>query len=113
MGLKEETEFKRHVELETVSETREEYIHGNLFSLGDKVVVKESDEVGTITYLGSNYILVELSENKSVRKWLDAVEKLEEETTEIPEAETSVTSTVQPVSTGIAKAMKRRSKKYK
>lgn len=113
MGLKEETEFKRHVELETVSETREEYVQGELFSLGDKVVVKESDEVGTITYLGANYVLVELSENRSVRKWLDAVEKLEEEPNEVQESEATVTSTVHPVSTGIVKAMKRRSKRYK
>lgn len=78
MGIKEETVFTRHVELEPVSDIREQFVKGNLFDLGDTVVVKETDEVGTITHLGSNYLIVQLSEDKVVRKWLDAVEKLEE-----------------------------------
>ena len=49
-----------------------------MFELGDQVIVKESDEVGTITHLGANYLIVQLSEDKVVRKWLDAVEKIEE-----------------------------------
>ena len=102
MGLKEETEFKRHVELETVSEVREKFVQGDLFSLGDKVIVKESDEMGTIAYLGTNYVLVEISEERSVRKWLDAVEKIEE-----------TVSTVGPTITNLNKAMKQRSKRYK
>ena len=106
MGLKEETEFKRHVELETVSEEREKFVQGELFDLGDKVIIKESDEMGTITYLGANYVLVELSEERSVRKWLDAVEKIEE-------AEATVNSTVEPKATHLNKAMKQRTKRYK
>jgi hypothetical protein len=78
MGIKEETVFKRHVELESVSETREKFVKGELFSVGDLVVVKESEEVGTVTVLGSNYVVVEVQEGKTLRKWLDAVEKLEE-----------------------------------
>lgn len=78
MGLKEQNTFKNHISLEPVSEEREEYVQGNLFELGDTVVVKESDEVGEITWLGSNYIIVELSEDKSVRKWLSDVEKIDE-----------------------------------
>jgi hypothetical protein len=77
MGLKEETVFKRHVELEPVSEVREEFVKGNLFNLGDKVVVKESDQMGIITYLGANYVLVELGEERAVRKWLHDVEVVE------------------------------------
>jgi hypothetical protein len=106
MGLKEETEFKRHVELETVSEEREMFVQGKLFDLGDKVIVKESDEMGVITYLGANYVLVELSEDRSVRKWLDAVEKIEE-------AEATVNSTVEPKAANLNKAMKQRSNRYK
>lgn len=106
MGLKEETEFKRHVELETVSEEREMFVQGKLFDLGDKVIVKESDEMGVITYLGANYVLVELSEDRSVRKWLDAVEKLEE-------AEATVNSTVETKAANLNKAMKQRTKRYK
>ena len=82
MGLTEETVFKRHIELKKVSDIREKFVQGELFSLGDRVVIKESGEEGTITYLGSNYVLVKLTEEKSVRKWLDAVEKYEEPTIE-------------------------------
>ena len=78
MGLKEETVFKRHIELEPLSETREAFVRGDLFDLGDTVVVKNTDEVGTLTHLGSNYVIVQLAENKVVRKWLDDVEKIEE-----------------------------------
>lgn len=78
MGIKEETVFKRHVELEPVSETRERFVKGELFSVGDQVVIKESEEIGTVTVLGSNYVVVEVQEGKSLRKWLDAVEKLDE-----------------------------------
>ena len=78
MGLKEETVFKRHINLEPLSETREAFVRGDLFDLGDTVVVKNTDEVGTLTHLGSNYVIVQLAENKVVRKWLDDVEKLED-----------------------------------
>ena len=102
MGLKEETVFKRHIELKPVSETREQFVKGDLFDLGDTVVIKESEEVGTITHLGSNYLIVQLAENKVVRKWLDAVEKIDEEV--------SVNTTPEPEENtpNIQKAMKLR-----
>jgi hypothetical protein len=77
MGLKEETVFKRHVELEPVSDVREEFVKGNLFDLGDTVVIKESDEMGTITYLGTNYLVIQINEDKTVRKWLTDVVKVD------------------------------------
>ena len=78
MGLKEETEFKRHVELAPVSEAREKFVKGELFTVGEQVVVKDTDEVGTISHLGSNYVIVQLGEEKFVRKWLEAVESVDE-----------------------------------
>jgi hypothetical protein len=78
MGLKEALEFRNHLELKTVSETREQYVAGSLFEVGDTVVIKESDEVATVVVLGANYVIVEHNGKKS-RKWLDAVEKLEED----------------------------------
>jgi hypothetical protein len=96
MGIKEETVFKRHVELESVSETREKFVKGELFTVGDQVVIKESEEVGTVTVLGSNYVVIEVQEGKTLRKWLDAVEKLEEScggevAMDVPEPEGEVT----------------------
>ena len=78
MGLKEEHEFKRHIQLETVSETREAFVKGELFELGEQVIVKKTSEVGKITVIGSNYVIVETSD-KTTRQWLDAVEKIVEE----------------------------------
>ena len=76
LGLKEEKEFKNHIQLETVSETREQFVSGDLFSTGDKVIIKESDEVGTISVIGANYVIVEC-DTKTVRKWIDDVELIE------------------------------------
>jgi hypothetical protein len=80
MGLKEETSFKRHIEMPTVSETREQFVKGELFELGDTVVIKESEEVGVVSHLGANYVIVESGDRK-MRKWLDAVELVEKKLT--------------------------------
>jgi hypothetical protein len=76
LGLKEEKQFKNHVQLKPVSETREAYISGELFSVGDSVVIKETSQVATIDQLGSNYVIVEAN-GMRFRKWLDDVELLE------------------------------------
>ena len=76
MGLKLENTFRQHVELPTVSETREEYVGGNLFQVGDTVTVKESGEIGNIVVCGTNYVILEGVLGKK-RYWLDAVELTE------------------------------------
>jgi len=80
MGLLEETHFKHHVKLASVNETREKYVKGQLFNIGDQVIIKESDEVGTVTVLGSNYLIVETADGRKLRKWLDKVELVEKKT---------------------------------
>lgn len=77
MNLEENKRFTRHINLEPVSERREEYINGELFHVGQSVLIKESDDVAEITHLGSNYVIVSY-EGKQKRKWLDAIEPLEE-----------------------------------
>jgi len=77
MGLKEQADFKHHVQLNKVSDRREAFIKGNLFEIGEQVIVKKTDEVGTISVLGSNYVIIETA-NKKSRQWLEAVEKIEE-----------------------------------
>ena len=84
LGLKEETSFKRHIEMGHLSETREKFVKGMLFELGDTVVVKESEEVGIITVLGANYVIVECGDKK-MRKWLDAVELIEKKSAQDPD----------------------------
>jgi len=71
MGLKKES-FRKHIELPTLSETREKFVQGNIFNVGDEVEIIESGEIGTIITKGSNYLTVSLARgNKKV--WLDEV----------------------------------------
>lgn len=74
IGLKEEKEFKNHVQLEPVSDLREAYVNG-LYQVGEEVVIKDKGIIGTINVLGSNYLVVE-SKGEKWRVWLDAVEKV-------------------------------------
>lgn len=78
LGLKESSQFKNHVELERVSETREQYVEGNLFEEGDRVRIKENQKTGYVHRLGANYVIIALDEGRVSRQWLDGVEKLEE-----------------------------------
>jgi hypothetical protein len=78
MGLKETTQFKNHIALESVSETREKFIEGELFNEGDEVFIKSSGKSGHIHRLGANYVIVALDEGRISREWLDNVEKIDE-----------------------------------
>jgi len=73
MGLKESVDFKQHVDLGHLSETREKYIAGELFEPGDRVVIKESKQSGYIYRLGANYVIVALDEGRVSRQWLDGI----------------------------------------
>jgi hypothetical protein len=77
MGLKEQKEFKNHVQLKPVSDLRESYVQKGLYKVGEQVVIKEKGIVGKINVLGSNYLIVE-SKGDTWRVWLDAVEKIDE-----------------------------------
>lgn len=89
IGLKEQKEFKNHIQLEPVSDLRENYVQGKLFNPGDTVVVKETGQLGKVKHLGSNYVIIESTGNE-YRKWIDAVEKLDESGMEIEVAPFSV-----------------------
>lgn len=77
MGLSEVKEFHTHIKLNPISEAREAYVNGDLFHIGDQVIIKETEEVAVVKRLGSNYVIVE-TDKATYRKWLDSVEKLEE-----------------------------------
>lgn len=76
MGLKEQKEYFNKLHFEPVSEKREAYVKGNLFNIGDRVTIVGSDELASVTSLGTNYVIVE-SGGKLYRKWLSDVELLE------------------------------------
>lgn len=76
MGLKEQKDYKNKLHFVPVSEKREDYVKGDLYSVGDSVTVVGSDELANITSLGSNYVIIEMN-GKSYRKWIDDIELLE------------------------------------
>ena len=78
MGLKESTNFRKHIKLESVSERREAYVSREIFNIGDQVIITENDQVGRIDFRGSNYVIVEKADGSKSRKWLDGVEPLVE-----------------------------------
>ena len=76
MGLKEAKEFKRHVQLEPVSDLREAYVNNSIFEEGESVVMTKTGIVGNIKHLGTNYLIVE-SKDETWRCWLTDVEKVD------------------------------------
>ena len=82
MGLKEQTEFKNKITFDPVDNVRESYVQGELFNIGDSVVIKENDVVGTIKILGPNYLIIE-SNGVTYRKWLTDVELIEKQDPDI------------------------------
>ena len=77
MGLEEENTFKNHIQLPIVDNIREQYVQGQLYALGDHVVVKQTEECGSVAILGANYIIIEMADGRRLRKWLDDVEIVE------------------------------------
>jgi len=78
MGLKEQLDYFNKLHFEPVSEKREAYVKGTLYNIGDRVSMLGSDELGSVTSLGTNYVIVE-SAGKMYRKWLTDIELLEKE----------------------------------
>jgi len=78
MGLKEQTEFRNHLQLNSVSDIREKFVEGGIFNIGEKVVIKSTEEVAVITHRGSNYVILEKFDNSIVRKWIEDIEPMEE-----------------------------------
>jgi hypothetical protein len=71
MGLKTEG-FRPHVELEKVSDIREDYIEEKIFRIGSKVRLIESGDIGKVVIRGTNYVLASFNGIKK-RCWLDSI----------------------------------------
>lgn len=77
MGLKEQREFKNHIQLKPVSDVRESYVSGKLYEVDDIVLIKETGETAKIKHLGSNHVIVE-NNDITARKWLTDIEKVQD-----------------------------------
>jgi hypothetical protein len=78
LGIKEEASFKNHVELEKVSDIREQFVAGEIYNIGDTVLVLKTNEKATITMRGSNYVIVERKDLSRRRMWLDSIDLVNE-----------------------------------
>ena len=76
MGLKEQKQFRNHIQLKPVSDLREAYVKDGLFAEGDEVVILKNDVVGNIQHLGANYVIVE-SKGERYRCWLTDISKVD------------------------------------
>jgi len=76
MGLKEQKQFRNHIQLKPVSDLREAYVKDGLFAEGDEVVILKNDVVGNIQHLGANYVIVE-SKGERYRCWLSDISKVD------------------------------------
>ena len=83
MGLKESYNHRKHIQLAQVSDEREAYVEGKLFIESDLVVIKETQQNGEVIMCGTNHVLVEFEDGTKKKFWLDAVEKIEVDPTDI------------------------------
>lgn len=77
MGLKEQTNFMSTFKFDPISEEREQFVNGELFTKGDDVVIKESSQVCTVSHVGTNYVIVEMHDGSKLRKWINDIEVLD------------------------------------
>ena len=74
LGLKESKHYRPHVQLEKISDEREEFVKGDLYSVNESVKIKSSGEITKIFALGPNFVVVE-SNGSHKRMWLTDIEK--------------------------------------
>lgn len=69
LSLKESNRFLNHIKLEPVSSVREDFVKGGLFSVGDTVVIKETNEKVSVVRIGTNHVIVEDKNGNKSNKW--------------------------------------------
>lgn len=69
LSLKESNKFLQHIKLEPISNTREDFVKGGLFFVGDTVVINETNEEVSVVRIGTNYVTVEDKNGNKLNKW--------------------------------------------
>lgn len=86
MGLTEMSQFRRHIEMPSVSEVRNLYVKGEIFQEGSKVLHRGS--VYTVKNRKTNFIVCVSESGAEEKFWLDKVSPLLESTEETYEGNT-------------------------
>ena len=70
------TEIANHIKSvkEEVDETRESYIAGDIYNVGD-IVESNTGEVGEIVYRGSSYVTIQLETGNTTKHWLKDIKE--------------------------------------
>jgi shikimate kinase len=76
MGLKEMVNFRKHIQLPTLSEKRERYISGEIFNTGDRVTCQKTNHNFTIAERYSNYVASSIG----IKYFINDLEEYIEET---------------------------------
>jgi len=73
MGLKESYSFRQDIKLKRESHLREKYVSGDLFKVGDDIVVIDSLKMGTINKLCPNHVEVMLESGEKENFWISDI----------------------------------------
>ncbi len=74
MGFKKITDFREHVQLDKVSDIREQYARGEIFNIGDKVYNKDN-KIVTISERKPNYIVSAIGK----KYWIDDLSEVRQD----------------------------------
>jgi len=69
MGLKESYSFRKHIQLQPISETRERYINGEIYNVGDDVYDVTDNTRYIVSERHSNYVSCVLEGSDHVKKF--------------------------------------------
>jgi uncharacterized protein YbcV (DUF1398 family) len=69
MGLKESHNFRKHVQFDTLSETRERYISGEIYNVGDSIISIKDNTEYKIVSRGPNYVTCVKEETETQTKF--------------------------------------------
>jgi hypothetical protein len=78
MGLKETVDFRTHIQLPQVSETREKFVKGEALLIGERVMVSATGEAVRVIERGPNFVVTESADKLTKKRWLKDVMTLKE-----------------------------------
>ena len=76
MGLDEMVQFRKHIELPSISEIRDQYVKGDIFQEGTKVT--HGDQTYTVKERKTNFVVCIAESGKESKFWLKDIQPLDE-----------------------------------
>ncbi len=76
MGMDEMVQFRKHIELPSISEIRDQYVKGDIFQEGTKVT--HGDQTYTVKERKTNFVVCIAESGKESKFWLKDIQPLDE-----------------------------------